>query len=133
MIFWTLSHKNSHFWSKNCQKMVFYGKKLLIFLGQHMGPSLMSTQIIWLGLHCKIDEVKVNLLPFIFWRKFSSFFSKKLVRSEFFIFEAVHSFYFFLDINAMKKNYNVLIQRLFQVTGVFSKLTYFFHEFPGKS
>jgi len=45
------------------------------------------------------------------------------VRSEIFVFEAVCSFYFFLGINVMKKNYDILIQSIFQVTGVFSKLT----------
>ena len=65
LIFWTFSLKNGHFWPENGHKMVFYSKKLLIFVDQHMGPSLMSTQMIWLGLYCKIDEVEVNSLPFI--------------------------------------------------------------------
>ena len=33
-------------------------------MGQHMRPSFLSTQIIWLDLHCTIEEVQVNLLPF---------------------------------------------------------------------
>ena len=65
LISWTISLEIGPFWPENGPKMVFYSQKLLIFVGQHMGPSLMSTQMIWLGLYCKIDEVEVNSLPFI--------------------------------------------------------------------
>ena len=77
----------------------------------------------WLGLHCKNDEVRVNILFFSNRGKIDVDFQKKLVRSEIFVFEALRSFYFFFGINVMKKNYDILIQSIFQVTGVFSKLT----------
>ena len=77
----------------------------------------------WLGLHCKIDEERVNLLFFSNRGKIDVDFQKKLVRSEIFVFEAVHSFYFFVGINVMEKNYDILIRSIFQVTAVFSKLT----------
>ena len=61
LIFWIFPLKNGHFQAENGPKMVFYGKKLPIFFAQHIRQCLMSTQIMWLGLHCKIDEVRVNL------------------------------------------------------------------------
>ena len=98
-------------------------KNYLFFFAQRICQYLLSTQIMWLGLHCKIDEVRVNLSFFSNRGKIDVDFQKKLVRSEIFVFEAVRSFYFFLGINVMKKNYDILIQSIFQVTGVFSKLT----------
>ena len=62
--FLDFSAQNGHFQAENGPEMVFYGKKLPIFLAHHIRQCLMSTQIMWLGLHCKIDEVRVNLLFF---------------------------------------------------------------------
>ena len=57
--------------------MVFYSKNLLIFVDQHMRQTSISTQIIQLGLHWKIDEVQVDLSPCIKSSKIGSLFPRK--------------------------------------------------------
>jgi len=49
---------------KMAKKWYFMVKKQPIFLAQHTCQYLLSTQIMWLGLHCKNDEVRDNILFF---------------------------------------------------------------------